>query len=57
MVWDVKIVKEIIKQGKILYQCEECKMKYKDEKIAQKCEAWCKKTKSCNVDIIKYSIK
>ena len=47
-----------IKQNKeIVYTCSECKMKYHDEAIAKKCEAWCKKNKSCNLDIIKYAIK
>ena len=31
-------------------------MKYYNEKTAKKCEEWCKKNKSCNLDIIKYAI-
>ena len=41
----------------IVYTCSECKMKYHDEVTAKKCEDWCKKNKSCNLDIIKYAIK
>lgn len=40
-----------------LYCCEECGMKYKNLKIALKCEKWCKANKSCNLDIIKYAIQ
>ena len=38
-------------------QCEECKMIYKNKKWAEKCEAWCKKNHSCNLEITKYAIK
>jgi len=38
------------------YQCGECGLKYKDRKIADQCEAWCEEHKSCNLDIIKYSV-
>jgi hypothetical protein len=37
--------------------CEECKLKYGDKIWAEKCEAWCKKYKSCNLEITKHSIK
>ena len=39
------------------YFCEECQMAYVDKKKAYECEEWCKKYKSCNLDIIKYSLK
>ncbi len=41
----------------IVYTCPECKMRYHDKETARKCEEWCKKNKSCNLDIIKYAIK
>ncbi len=37
------MVKEILKNNKKYYQCNECKFIYKDKKIAEKCEKWCKK--------------
>ncbi len=40
-----------------LYQCDECKLVYKDISWAKKCEAWCKKTNSCNLKITKHSTK
>lgn len=47
-----------LKQGeKILYQCGECGLKYADKAIAEKCEAWCRKHKSCNLEIIKHAEK
>jgi len=47
------MVKE--KDGK--YQCEQCLMWFHDREIAQKCEDWCKKYKSCNLEIIKQAVK
>lgn len=50
------MVKEIEKNGKILYVCEECKFAYEDKSWAEKCQAWCKKTNTCNIMITKHSI-
>jgi len=38
------------------FTCEECKLAYKNEKQAEKCEKWCKKHHSCNILITKYAI-
>lgn len=40
-----------------LYKCTECGLHYKEEATAQQCEAWCKDTKSCNLDITKHSVE
>ena len=45
------------KQKQDLYQCPECGLKYKEKKWADKCQAWCAKYKSCNLEIIKYALK
>lgn len=47
----------IQRDGKTLYQCEECGLKYENKEIAEKCQAWCSQHKSCNLDIIKYAVK
>ena len=39
------------------YYCEECGLAYSNEKKAHECEEWCKKHKTCNIDIIKHSLK
>lgn len=49
--------KTINQKHQIVFACNECKMKYHNEETAKKCEEWCKRTKSCNMDIIKYAIK
>ncbi|MBI3046657.1 MAG: hypothetical protein HYY86_03940 [Candidatus Harrisonbacteria bacterium] len=50
----VKIIKN---QNKKLYQCGECGFKYAEKEIAERCQVWCKKHKSCNLEIIKYAEK
>ncbi|MBS3136108.1 hypothetical protein J4401_04060 [Candidatus Woesearchaeota archaeon] len=45
----------LIKENK--HQCEECKLWYRDKSWAKKCEAWCKKHQSCNIEITSYAIK
>ncbi len=42
--------------AKGFYSCNECKLKYKDKSWAEKCQKWCKATKSCNLEIIKHAI-
>lgn len=39
------------------YKCSECGLVYKEKRWAKKCEAWCRKYKSCNLEIIQHSIK
>lgn len=34
------------------WQCEICGYQYEDKDWAEKCEAWCKKNHSCNLEII-----
>ena len=38
-----------------LYQCKDCGLHYKNKETAEKCEAWCKEHKTCNVEIMKQS--
>ena len=41
---------------KEIYVCEECQFAYKERESAEKCEAWCKEHKSCNIEITKNSV-
>ncbi|MBI2037888.1 MAG: hypothetical protein HYT15_03080 [Candidatus Magasanikbacteria bacterium] len=50
------MVKEIRKNNRQLYQCEECGFFYSDRELAEKCQAWCKEHKSCNLDITKFAV-
>ena len=40
-----------------LYQCPECGFRYTDEETANKCQAWCKQYKSCNLEIVKLAVE
>ncbi len=46
----------IKKENKILYQCPECGLYYKEKEWAEKCEAWCREHKSCNIEITKRAV-
>ena len=50
------MLKKIEKGNNVFYQCRECNFVYKKRIWANKCEKWCKKNKSCNLNIIKYSV-
>ena len=49
----IKMVKEVILKQENFYQCEDCKLIYKDKKWAKKCEKWCIKNHTCNLAITK----
>lgn len=42
---------------RVLYQCGECGFHYEDKATAEKCEGWCRRTKSCNLDIVKEAVE
>lgn len=47
----------MVKEAKGLFQCKVCGLFYKDKKVAEKCEAYCKKHVSCSLEIIKHAVK
>ena len=51
------MVKEIIKDYKTLYVCEECGFAYESKEWAEKCQAWCAKHHSCNIEITKQAVQ
>ena len=51
------MVNKINKDSNRYYECKECKLIYKNEVWAEKCEKWCRKNKSCNLEITKHAIK
>ena len=50
------MVKEEVINGKTYYQCEECEFYYKEKEWAQKCDDFCKKYKSCSVELTKHAV-
>lgn len=43
--------------GAIVYKCMKCGFLYAKKKDAVDCENWCRKNRSCNLDIVKRAIK
>ncbi len=51
------MIKENQIKDRRYYQCEACNFFYEEKENAEKCEKWCKENKSCNLEIIRKSIK
>jgi len=47
---------EVLRSGGF-YKCNECGFHYLNKRIAEKCEQWCKKNKSCNLEITKEAVE
>ena len=47
----------MVKEVEGLYACEECWLKYREKALAEKCEAWCREHKSCNLEITKHAVR
>ncbi len=46
-----------MQSNKTLYRCSECGLNYTGKEIAKECQSWCRKNKSCNLDIAKLSVE
>lgn len=51
------MVKQMKKGIKTFYLCEECEFVYGSKNLAQKCQEWCNKHHSCNIEITKHAVK
>lgn len=51
------MVKEILKNKKYYYICEECGLAYKDKAWAEKRQNFCSKHHACSIEITKYAIQ
>ena len=45
------MVLEVNKENKKYFKCEECGFHYEEREWAEKCEVWCRESKSCNLEI------
>lgn len=50
------MVKEVEINGRKYFECEICKMDYKEKELAEKCQNWCSSHDSCNSEVIKLSV-
>jgi len=46
-----EVAKIIDSEKNKLFQCPECSSHYTDKELSEKCEAWCREHKSCNLEI------
>lgn len=51
------MVKIPIEKAGRRFECEECGLGYEEKEWAEKCEAWCKEHKSCNIEITSHAAK
>ncbi|MEX2017297.1 MAG: hypothetical protein WD876_02390 [Candidatus Pacearchaeota archaeon] len=51
------MVKETNLEGNIVFKCEKCGWLYRYRGMAEKCQRWCEKHKSCNLEYAKFAIK
>lgn len=49
--------REMVKKDNNFYTCKICQLSYKEKKWAERCDAWCRKNKSCNLEITRHAIK
>lgn len=50
------MVQKITLDDKVLYECEQCHFKYRDQEWAEKCQGWCAAHQSCNLEIIQHAV-
>ena len=50
------MVKELNKDDKAYYICEECGFAYEQKEWAEKCQQWCKQHQSCNLEITQHGV-
>ena len=51
------MVKQVVREEKTFYVCEECGLAFMDKTIAKRCEQYYHKHKSCNLELIKFAVK
>ena len=51
-----QISRDVGEEREAFHVCEECGFAYHEKEWAQKCEEWCAKSKSCNLEIIKHAV-
>ena len=51
------MVKEVEKDGKTVYQCEDCGLHYEDKDIATQCENFCREKGMCSMELTAQSIE
>jgi len=53
----LNMVREILRDNKKYYICEECGFAYKDKAWAEKCQDFCSKHHACSTDITRHAVQ
>lgn len=53
----IPLIYKMMHKSPVYFKCKECGLLYKEKTWASKCQEWCAKNKSCNIEIIKHAIK
>jgi len=51
------MVKELVRNDKRYYLCEECGLAYEDKVWAEKCQDHCSKHRGCSTEITKHAVQ
>lgn len=46
----------MVDKNKDFWKCSICSLKYKKKEYASRCEKWCRKHRSCNLEITQHSV-
>jgi len=44
------------KEKRVMFECSECHLLYREKKWAMECESWCRVHKSCNLEITSHAV-
>ena len=50
------MIKEVKRNNQTVYACEACAFAYEEREWAEKCQEWCQKHQSCNIEIMANAI-
>ncbi|MBI4302882.1 MAG: hypothetical protein HY665_00880 [Chloroflexi bacterium] len=50
------MVKELRRDGKTYYICEQCGFVYETQELARRCQEFCEKNQACNLEISQYAV-
>ena len=50
------MIEEIKKDSQTIYVCEICGLAYEEKECAEKCQQWCERYNSCNLEITQHAV-
>ena len=53
---EVEMIFEIHSHDGVFYVCDRCGFAYGEKAYAKRCQSWCRKHRSCSLDIIRHAL-